>query len=56
MKEKETEMITDEPAGFTDDLPFLDQSYFPSTEEIRALLSLPLKERLENILNSSDPR
>jgi hypothetical protein len=56
MKEKETEIITDEPAGFTDELPFLDQSYFPSTEEIRALLSLPVKERLENILNSSDPR
>jgi len=56
MKEKENGIITDEPVGFTDELPFLDQSYFPSTEEIQAILSLPVKERLENILNSSDPR
>ena len=56
MKEKETEIITDEPAGFDAELPFLDQSYFPSTEEIRAMLSLPVKERLEHILHSSDPR
>ena len=56
MKKKETEIITDEPAGFDTEVPFLDQSYFPSPEETRAILALPVKERLEFILNSPDPR
>lgn len=56
MKEKETETITDEPAGVDAEFPFLDQSFFPSTEETRALFSLPVKERLDFILNSPDPR
>jgi hypothetical protein len=56
MSEKEKNQVNNDPAGFTDELPFLDQSYFPSAEEIRAILSLPVEERLENILNSSDPR
>ena len=55
MSEKEKNQHKDDPAGLNDELPFLDQSYFPSTEEIRAILSLPVEERLENILNSSDP-
>jgi hypothetical protein len=55
MSEKEKNQYKDDPAGFTDELPFLDQNFFPSTEEIRAILSLPAEERLETILNSSDP-
>jgi hypothetical protein len=56
MKEKETEIMAAEPAGFEAEIPFLDQSYFPSTEETRAILSLPVKERLEFVLNSLDPK
>ena len=56
MPEKEKNQNNDEPAGFDTEVPFLDQSYFPSTEETRAILSLPVKERLEFILNSPDPR
>ncbi len=56
MSEKEKNQVNDEPAGFDAELPFVDQSYFPSTEETRAILSLPLEERLESILNSPDPR
>jgi hypothetical protein len=41
MSEKEKNQVNNDPAGFTDELPFLDQSYFPSAEEIRAILSLP---------------
>jgi hypothetical protein len=55
MSKKEKNQSNDEPAGFDNELPFLDQSFFPSTEEIRAILSLPVEERLETILNSSDP-
>jgi hypothetical protein len=57
MKNQKDGTGTNDPAGFTDDeFPFLDQSYFPSTEEIRAILALPAKDRLERILNSPDPR
>jgi hypothetical protein len=57
MKNQENENGTNDPAEFGDDeFPFLDQSYFPSTKEIRAILALPLKDRLENILSSPDPR
>ncbi len=56
MSKKEKNQVNNDPAGFADELPFLDQSYFPSAGEIRAFLSLPVEERLENILNSSDPR
>jgi hypothetical protein len=57
MKNQENDPGTNDPAGYTDDeFPFLDQSYFPSTAEVRATLALPVKDRLENILNSPDPR
>jgi Family of unknown function (DUF6178) len=56
MSEKEKNKVDDEPAGFDAELPFVDQSYFPSTEETRAILSLPVKERLEFILNAPDSR
>ena len=56
MSEKEKNKYNDEPAGYDAELPFLDQSYFPSKEEIRTILSLPVTGRLEEILNSADPR
>jgi hypothetical protein len=57
MKNQKNESGTNDPGGVTDDdIPFLDQSYFPSTDEIRAILALPVEDRLENILNSPDPK
>ena len=57
MSEKEKNQVNDEPDGFdAPKLPFVDQSYFPSAEETRVILSLPVKERLEFVLNAPDPR